>query len=77
MWAKKAGVVILQIKNKSAPLHRLKIINLPQNHTLNFQKLSNFEQKWADICQNLRISFKMMLNINKILTFVSKKHKKN
>ena len=27
----KSGVVILQIKNKSAPLHRLKIINLPQN----------------------------------------------
>ena len=38
----KAGVVILQIENKSAPLCGLKIINLPQNRALNFQKLPYF-----------------------------------
>ena len=38
----KTGVVILQIENKSAPLRGLKIINLPQNRTLNFQKLPYF-----------------------------------
>ena len=36
------GVVILQIENKSAPLRGLKIINLPQNRALNFQKLPYF-----------------------------------
>ena len=36
------GVVILQIENKSAPSCGLKIINLPQNLALNFQKLLYF-----------------------------------
>ena len=75
IW-KTSGVVIIQIENKSAPLRVQKIINPPQNRTLNFQKLPYFKQKWANICQNIRISFKIMLNIGKILTFVSKKHKK-
>ena len=33
-----AGVVILQIENKSAPLRGRKIKNLPQNRAMNFQK---------------------------------------
>ena len=36
------GVVILHIENKSAPLHEQKIINLPQNRTMNFQKFPYF-----------------------------------
>ena len=51
-------------------------INLTQNCAMNFQKFPYFLQKWANICQNLTISFKIMLNIGKILTFVSKKHQK-
>ena len=56
-------MVILQIENKSAPLRGRKIINLPQNRAMNFQKFPYFEQKWANICQNLRISIKIMFNI--------------
>ena len=37
-----AGVVILHIENKSAPLHGRKIINLPQNRAMNFQKFPYF-----------------------------------
>ena len=36
------GVVILHIENKSAPLRRWKIINLPQNCAMNFQKFPYF-----------------------------------
>ena len=32
------GVVILQIADKSAPLRGQKMINLPQNRAMNFQK---------------------------------------
>ena len=39
---KQAGVVILQIENKSAQLRRRKIIKLPQNHAMNFQKFPYF-----------------------------------
>ena len=37
-----AGVVILHIENKSAPLRGRKIINLPQNRAMNFQKCPYF-----------------------------------
>ena len=37
-----SGVVILHIENKSAPLRGQKIINLPQNRTMNFQKFPYF-----------------------------------
>ena len=36
------GVVILHIENKSAPLRGGKIINLPQNRAMNFQKSPYF-----------------------------------
>ena len=36
------GVVILHIENKSAPLRGQKIINLPQNRAVNFQKFPYF-----------------------------------
>ena len=36
------GVVILHIENKSAPWHGRKIINLPQNRVMNFQKFPYF-----------------------------------
>ena len=39
---KLAGVVILQIENKSAPLCGQKMINLPQNRAMNFQKFPYF-----------------------------------
>ena len=69
----KTGVVILQIENKSAPLRGLKIINLPQNCALNFQKLPYFEQKLANICQTLRISLKQKLKFYQYLNFIQKK----
>ena len=47
-FEKKAGVVILHIENKSAPLRGRKIINLPQNCAMNFQKFPYFKQKWAN-----------------------------
>ena len=37
-----SGVVILHIENKSAPLREQKIINLPQNRAVNFQKFPYF-----------------------------------
>ena len=47
----------------------------PKSHN-EFSKISIFQQKWENICQNLKISFKIMFNIGKILTFVSKKTSK-
>ena len=38
------GVVILHIENKSAPLRGQKIINLPQNRGMNFQKFPYFNK---------------------------------
>ena len=64
LWFLHQCTVILHIENKCAPLRGLKMINLPQNC------------KKRAKCQNLRVSFKIMLNIGKILTFVSKKHQK-
>ena len=50
-------MVILHIENKSAPLRGRKIINLPQNRVMNFQK---FPYSF----KNLRISFKIIVDNN-------------
>ena len=44
VYYQEPGVVILQIENQSAPLRRRKIINLPQNCPMNFQKFPHFNK---------------------------------